>query len=56
MIDKQKMLIHGAEMNGKDGNVINVVVTQYKTDGVYNDADFVFDSKKYKGIEVVDMR
>lgn len=56
MIDKQKMLIHGAIMNGKDGNVINVIVTQLKTDGSYADADFVFDTKKYKGIEVVDMR
>lgn len=56
MIDKQKMLIHGAIMTGKDGNVINVIVTQLKTDGVYTDADFVFDTKKYKGIEVVDMR
>ena len=56
MIDKQKMLIHGAVMNGKDGNVINIVVTQYKTDGTYSDADFVFDAKKYKGVEVVDMR
>jgi len=56
MIDKQKMLIHGAVMNGKDGNIINVIVTQLKTDGVYTDSDFVFDSKKFKGIEVVDMR
>ncbi|MDD2304685.1 MAG: outer membrane lipoprotein carrier protein LolA [Prolixibacteraceae bacterium] len=56
MIDKQKMLIHGAIMNGKDGNTINVIVTQLKTDGSYADADFVFDTKKYKGIEVVDMR
>jgi outer membrane lipoprotein-sorting protein len=56
MIDKQKMLIRGANMSGKDGNNYNVNVTQFKTDGVYPDADFVFDSKKYKGIEVIDMR
>lgn len=56
MINKQKMLIHGAVMNGKDGNTIIVAVTQLKTDGVYADSDFVFDSKKYKGIEVIDMR
>jgi outer membrane lipoprotein-sorting protein len=56
MINKQKMLIHGAVMTGKDGNTIIVAVTQLKTDGVYADSDFVFDSKKYKGIEVVDMR
>ena len=56
MIDKQKMLIRGANMSGKDGNKYNVSVSQFITDGVYKDADFVFDSKKYKGIEVVDMR
>ena len=56
MIDKQKMLIRGANMTGKDGNKYNVSVNQFKTDGIYKDADFVFDLKKYKGIEVVDMR
>ena len=56
MIDKQKMLIRGADMTGKDGNKYNVLVNELKTDGVYKDADFVFDPKKYKGIEIVDMR
>ncbi|MBL7969141.1 MAG: outer membrane lipoprotein carrier protein LolA [Prolixibacteraceae bacterium] len=56
MIDKQKMLIRGANMSGKDGNTYNVQVNQFKTDGVYSDTEFVFDPKKYKGIEVVDMR
>lgn len=56
MIDKQKMLIRGANMTGKDGNTYLVSVSQFKTDGVYKDADFVFDPKKYKGIEVIDMR
>ena len=56
MIDKSKMLIRGANMTGKDGNAYSVAITQMKTDGVYKDSDFVFDAKKYKGIEVVDMR
>jgi len=56
MIDKQKMLIRGANMTGKDGNKYNVMVSQFITDGIYKDLDFVFDSTKYKGIEVVDMR
>jgi len=56
MIDKQKMLIRGANMSGKEGNTYNVSVSELKTDGVYKDSDFVFDPKKYKGIEVVDMR
>jgi outer membrane lipoprotein-sorting protein len=56
MIDKQKMLIRAANMTGKDGNKYDVSVSQFKTDGVYKDSDFVFDPKKYKDIEVVDMR
>jgi outer membrane lipoprotein-sorting protein len=56
MIDKQKMLIRGADMTGKDGNKYNVLVSELKTDGVYKDVDFVFDPKKYKDIEIVDMR
>jgi len=56
LIDKQKMLIRGANMTGKDGNKYNVSVTQFITDGVYKDQDFVFDPKKYKDVEVVDMR
>ncbi len=56
MIDKQKMLIRGASMSGKEGNTYIVSVSQFKTDGVYSDSDFVFDPKKIKGIEVVDMR
>jgi hypothetical protein len=50
------MLIRGANMTGKDGNTYLVSVSQFKTDGVYKDTDFVFDPKKYKGIEVIDMR
>lgn len=56
MIDKQKMLIHGANMTGKDGNQYNVIINNYKTDGVYKDSDFVFDTTKHKDVEVVDMR
>jgi len=56
MIDKQKMMIRKASMTGKDGNKYNVSISQYKTDGAYTDSDFVFDPKKYKDIEVVDMR
>lgn len=56
MVDKNKMLILGANMTGKDGNIYNVSIQQYKTDGVYKDTDFVFDTTKHKGVEVVDMR
>lgn len=56
MINKQKMLIHGANMTGKDGNQYNVSIKEFKTDGVFKDSDFVFDPKQYKGVEIVDLR
>lgn len=56
MINKQKSLIHGANMKGKDGNQYNVSIKEFKTDGVFKDADFVFDSTLHKGVEVVDLR
>ena len=56
MINKQKMLIHGANMTGKDGNEYNVSIKEFKTNGVFKDSDFVFDPKQFKGVEVVDMR
>lgn len=56
LIDKQKNLIRGAYMTGKDGNKYTVAITKFKTDGVYSDADFVFDPSKHKGVDVVDMR
>ncbi len=56
MIDKQKMLIRGADISGKDGNSYKVSISQFKTDGVFKDSDFVFDASKYKDVEIVDMR
>jgi len=56
IIDKQKMLIRGANILGKDGNNYKVSISQLKTDGVFKDSDFVFDASKYKDVEIVDMR
>jgi len=56
MIDKQKMLIRGADISGKDGNSYKVSISQLKTDGVFKDSDFVFNPSKYKDVEIVDMR
>jgi len=55
-IDKEKMIICSAAMQGKDGNTYTVTVDQFKTDKPLNDSFFVFDPKKYPGIEVTDMR
>lgn len=56
MINKQKMLIHGANMTGKDGNQYIVSIKEFKTEGVFKDSDFVFDPSQHKGVEIVDLR
>lgn len=55
-IDKAKMLICGARMKGKDGNIYSVMVDQLKTDKPYEDSFFVFDPSKHANIEIIDMR
>ncbi|HBL77611.1 MAG: hypothetical protein A2W90_03140 [Bacteroidetes bacterium GWF2_42_66] len=55
-IDKTKMLICSAIMQGKDGNVYTVKVDQFKTDKPYSDSFFVFDPSKHPNIEISDMR
>jgi outer membrane lipoprotein-sorting protein len=56
LIDKQKMLIYKANIEGKDGNNYQLTIKEYKTDVVYKDTEFTFDPGKIKGIEVIDMR
>lgn len=55
-IDKAKMSIYSARMQGKDGNTYTVKIDQFKTDKAFDDSFFVFDPKKHPNIEIVDMR
>lgn len=55
-VDKAKMMIYSAKMQGKDGNLYTVVLDQLKTDNAFNDSCFVFDSKKHPNVEIIDMR
>ena len=55
-IDKAKMLICSAKMQGNDGNIYSVKVDQLKTDKPYEDSFFVFDPSKHADIEIIDMR
>ncbi len=55
-VDKQKMLIKKAEMIGKEGNNYIVKVNDLKTNVTADEKSFVFDSAKYPGVEVIDLR
>ena len=55
-IDKAKMMICNAVMQGKDGNIYTVKVDQFKTDKPFSDSFFAFDASKHPNIEVSDMR
>lgn len=46
----------GAEYRKKDGVVINLLVTEYNLKIKPEPGAFTFDPKKFKGVEVVDMR
>ncbi len=55
-VEKKRMLIHRAEMIGREGNNYIVVVEELKTDVPANAESFKFDSTKHPDIEVIDLR
>jgi len=55
-IDKDLFQIVNATMFGTDGNQYTIKVNQMETTKSYPSSTFVFDDKKYPGINVIDMR
>ncbi len=55
-VGKVKSDLIGAEYKRKDGISVYLVVNDYNLKAVPVPADFVFDQKKYKDAEVIDMR
>jgi len=55
-IDKQSQTISSTKVYEKAGNVYTYTISKMNTSAVINDAQFVFDPKKYPGVEVVDLR
>lgn len=54
-IDKNTMFLHSAELFA-DGNVYGIEVKKLNTSANFDDSEFVFDSKKYPDIEIIDFR
>jgi outer membrane lipoprotein-sorting protein len=55
-INTDKYYLESATIFGKDGSHYNIKITKYVTDLKLDDSFFVFDSKKFPDVEVVDMR
>lgn len=55
-IDKKNQSISSTKIFEKSGNVYLYEISNMNTSTLVNDAQFLFDAKKYPGVEVVDLR
>jgi outer membrane lipoprotein carrier protein len=55
-IDKAAKTIYSTKVLENAGNKYTYTVSSMKTNGAMDDAIFLFDKKKYPGVEVVDLR
>lgn len=55
-VDKIKKQVKGFQLFDKSGNIFTYKVTKFQTDVPTTPSDFTFESSKYPGVEVIDMR
>lgn len=55
-VDKKSQNIYSTKVLEKNGNKYSYVVNTFTPNANLNDAEFVFDKKKYPGVEEVDLR
>ncbi len=55
-IGKLNPVLMGAEYKSKDGILVNLIVNEYNLKLKPEASTFSFDSKQYKGVEIIDMR
>jgi len=56
MVDKKNSVVSGGKMYEKNGNVYSYTVSNYTPNPPLPDNTFVFNSKKYPKVDVVDLR
>lgn len=56
MVDKAQKSIYNAKILEKNGNVYTYTISNFNGKAVIPDAQFVFDKKKYPGVEEIDLR
>jgi outer membrane lipoprotein carrier protein len=55
-IDKEKEIITGIKIRGKDGIDYNIQIRDFVTDKELDDSIFTFDESKHKKAEIIDLR
>jgi outer membrane lipoprotein-sorting protein len=55
-ISKANMMIQSAQLYGTDGNIYGILVKKMDMDKDFPDSEFVFDSKKFPDVEIIDLR
>ena len=55
-VDKKAQTIYSTKVLDKSGNKYTYTVTSMKPNASISDAQFIFDKKKYPGVEEVDLR
>jgi outer membrane lipoprotein carrier protein len=55
-VDKAKKQVRSFTLFDKSGNTFTYTIKSYLTDTPVLDAEFMFDAKKFPGVEIIDMR
>ncbi len=55
-VDKKAQTINSTKIYEKTGNIYTYSIAKMNTNSVISDSQFLFDSKKYPGVEIVDLR
>ena len=55
-VDKAKKQVRSFTLFDKGGNTFTYTIKSYLTDTPVLDAEFMFDAKKFPGVEIIDMR
>lgn len=56
MVDKDKLMLDRFTSHGRDGTIYGIEIKEFKPNIEIDDKDFIFDKRKYKDVETLDLR